>query len=157
MVDFVLDDLGGVAREVFDAVDEVLVQILHLNAAITGTGALSNQRKASFARLIGIDLLKNLRVVHQERPVAVLYADDAFAHADHVGGEAHALVLMFMERIQEVLPGHGVIGARVFGGRRKKNSDFMMGLIMAGSSCLMLSWTFNNSAEGKLRVRVTIF
>ena len=42
-------------------------------------------------------------------------------------------------------------------GRRKKNSDFMMGLIMAGSSCLMLSWTFNNSAEGKLCVRVTIF
>lgn len=32
-----------------------------------------------------------------------------------------------------------------------------MGLIMAGSSCLMLSWTFNNSAEGKLRDRVTIF
>ena len=33
----------------------------------------------------------------------------------------------------------------------------MMGLIMAGSSCLVLSWTFNNSAEGKLRVSVTIF
>lgn len=32
-----------------------------------------------------------------------------------------------------------------------------MGLIMAGSSCLMLSWTFNISAEGKLRDRVTIF
>ena len=99
VVDFVLDDLGGVAREVFDAVDEVLVQILHLNATIAGTGTLADQREASFAGLIGIDLLKNLRVVHQERPVAVLYADDAFAHADHVGGEPHALVLMLVERI----------------------------------------------------------
>lgn len=115
MVDFVLDDLGGVAREVFDAVDEVLVQILNLNAAIAGTGTLADQREASFARLIGIDLLKNLRVVHQECPVAVLYADDAFAHADHVGGEAHALVLMLVERIQEVLPGRGIVGSRVFG------------------------------------------
>ncbi len=88
---------------------------------------------------------------------AVLYADDAFTHADHVGGEPHALVLMLMERIQEVLPGHGVIGPASSDGRRKKNSDFMMGLIMAGSSCLMLSWTFNNSAEGKPYVRVTIF
>ena len=35
--------------------------------------------------------------------------------ADHVGGEAHALVLMLVERIQEVLPGHGVVGSRVFG------------------------------------------
>ena len=95
--------------------DEVLVQILDLNAAISGTGTLAGQREASFARPIGVDLLKNLRVVHQERPVAVLYADDAFAHANHVGGETHALVLMLMERIQEVLPGHGVIGARVFG------------------------------------------
>ena len=115
VVDFVLDDFGGVAREVFDAVDEILVQILNLNAAIASTGALAGKREAFFARLIGIDLLKNLRVVHQQRPVAVLYADDAFAHANHVGGKAHALVLMLMERIQEVLPGHGVIGARVFG------------------------------------------
>ena len=43
VVDFVLDDFGGVAREVFDAVDEVFVQILHLNAAITRTGALADE------------------------------------------------------------------------------------------------------------------
>lgn len=115
MVDFVLDDFGGVAREIFDAVDEVLVQILHLNAAIAGAGTLADERKTSFARLVGIDLLKDLRVVHEQRPVAVLYADDAFAHADHVGGEAHALVLMLVERIQEVLTDHGVVGSRIFG------------------------------------------
>ena len=48
---------------------------------------------------------------------------------------------MFVERIQEVLPGRGVVGSRVFGRKAQKNSDFMMGLIMVGSSCLMLSWT----------------
>ena len=42
VVDFVLDDLGGVVREVFDAVDEVLVQILNLNAAIAGTWTLAD-------------------------------------------------------------------------------------------------------------------
>lgn len=139
MVDFVLDDFGGVAREVFDAVDEVLVQILNLNAAIAGTGALADQRETSFARLIGIDLLKNLRVVHQERPVAVLYADDAFAHADHVGGEAHALVLMLVERIQEILPGRGIVGSRVFGRQTQKELGFHDGLNHGG---LLMSHAF---------------
>ena len=139
MIDFVLDDLGGVAREVFDAVGEVLVQILHLNAPIAGAGALAGKRETSFARLIGIDLLKNLRVVHQERLAAVLYADDAFAHADHIGGEAHALVLMLMERIQEVLPGHGVIGARVFGRQAQKELGFHDGLNHGG---LLMSYAF---------------
>lgn len=139
MVDFVLDNLGGVAREVFDAVDEALVQILHLNATVAGAGALADQRKTSFARLIGIDLLKNLRVVHQQRPVAVLYADDTLAHANHIGGEAHALVLMFMERIQEVLPGHGVIGARVFGRQAQKELGFHDGLDHGG---LLMSRAF---------------
>ena len=139
MVDFVLDDLGGVAREVLDAVDEVLVQILHLNATVAGTGALADQREASFARLIGIDLLKNLRVVHQQRPVAVLYADDAFAHADHVGGEANALVLMLEERIQEVLPGRGIIGPCVFGGQAQKELGFHDGLNHGG---LLMSHAF---------------
>ncbi len=139
MVDFVLDDLGGVAREVFDAVDEVLVQILNLNAAIAGTGTLADQREASFARLIGIDLLKNLRVVHEQRPVAVLYADDALAYADHVGGEAHALVLMLVERIQEVLPDHGVIGSCVFGRQAQKELGFHDGLNHGG---LLMSYAF---------------
>lgn len=139
MVDFVLDDLGGVAREVFDAADKVLVQILNLNAAIAGTGTLADQREAPFARLIGIDLLENLRVVHQQRPGAVLYADDAFAHADHVGGEAHALVLMFVERIQEVLPGRGVVGSRVFGRKAQKELGFHDGLDRGG---LLMSHAF---------------
>lgn len=139
VVDFVLDDLGGVAREVFDVVDEVLVQILHLNATIASTEALAGKRKTSFARLVGIDLLKNLRVVHKQRLAAVLYADDAFAHTDHVGGEAHALVLMLMERIQEVLPGHGVIGARVFGRQAQKELGFHDGLNRGG---LLMSHAF---------------
>ena len=134
-----LDDLGGVAREVFDAVDKVLVQILHLDAAIAGTGTLTGQREASFARLIGIDLLKNLRVVHQQRPVAVLYADDAFAHANHVGGEAHALVLMLVECIQEVLPGRGIVGSRVFGRQAQKELGFHDGLNHGG---LLMSYAF---------------
>ena len=117
MVDFVLDDFGSVAREVFDAVDEVLVQILHFNAAIAGAGTLSDQRKASLACLIGIDLLKNLGVVHEQRLATVLYADDALAHADHVGGEAYALVLMFVQRVQKILPGRGIFGAGVLGGQ----------------------------------------
>ena len=139
MVDFVLDDLGGVAREVFDAVDEVLVQILNLNAAIAGTGTLADQREASFARLVGIDLLKNLRVVHKQRLAAVLYADDAFAHANHIGGEANALVLMLEERIQEVLPGRGIIGPCVFGGQAQKELGFHDGLNHGG---LLMSHAF---------------
>ena len=73
-----------------------------------------------------------MRVVHKERPVAIFYADDAFAHADHVGGEAHALVLMLVERIQEVLPGYGVIGARVFGRQAQKELGFHDGLNHGG-------------------------
>ena len=84
MVDFVLDDFGSVAREVLDAADEVLVQILHFNAAITSAGTLADERKASLGRLVGIDLLKNLGVVHEERSATVLYADDAFAYANHI-------------------------------------------------------------------------
>ena len=116
MVDFVLDDLGGVAREVFDAADEVLVQILHFNTAITSAGALADEREATFARLVGVDLLKNLRVVHEQRLAAVFYADDALAHADHVGGKAYTLVLMLVQRVQKILPGRGIFGAGVFGG-----------------------------------------
>ena len=112
--------------------DEVLVQILHLNAAVAGTGALTDQREASFARLIGIDLFKNLRVVHQQRPVAVLYADDALAHADHVGGEAHALVLMLVERIQKILSGRGIFWAGVFGRQAQKELGFHDGLNHGG-------------------------
>ena len=119
--------------------DEVLVQILNLNAAIAGTGALADQREASFARLIGIDLLKNLRVVHQECPVAVLYADDALAHTDHVGGEPHALVLMLVECIQEILPGHGIVGSRVFGRQAQKELGFHDGLNHGG---LLMSYAF---------------
>ena len=119
--------------------NEVLVQILNLNAAIAGTGTLAGQREASFARLIGIDLLKNLRVVHQECPVAVLYADDAFAHADHVGGEAHALALMLVECIQEILPGCGIVGSRVFGRQTQKELGFHDGLNHGG---LLMSYAF---------------
>ena len=139
MVDFVLDDLGGVAREVFDTADEVLVQILNLNAAIAGAGTLAGQREAPFARLVGVDLLKNLRVVHEQRFAAVLYADDALAHADHVGGEAHALVLMLVERIQEVLPGRGIVGPRVFGRQAQKEIGFHDGLNHGG---LLMSYAF---------------
>ena len=117
MVDFVLNDLGGVAREVLDAVDEVLVQILHFNTAITSAGTLANERKASFACLVGVDLLKNLGVVHEQRLAAVLYADDAFAYANHIGGKPHAFVLVFVKRVQKVLPGRGVLGAGVLGGQ----------------------------------------
>ena len=117
VVDFVLDDFGGVAREILDAVDEVLVQILRLNAAITCAGALAGEREATFARLVGVDLLKNLRVVHEQRLAAVLYADDALAYADHVGGKAYALMLMFMQRVQKILPGRGVFGAGILGGQ----------------------------------------
>ena len=97
--------------------DEVLVQILHLNAAITCAGALADQRKASFACLVGVDLLKNLWVVHEQRLTAVLYADDALAYADHVGGKPHTLVLMLVQRVQKILPGRGVFGAGVLGGQ----------------------------------------
>lgn len=117
MVDFVLNDLGGVAREVLDTADEVLVQILHLNAAITCAGALADEREATFARLVGVDLLKNLRVVHEQRLAAVFYADDAFAYANHIGGKPHAFVLVFVKRVQKVLPGRGVLGAGVLGGQ----------------------------------------
>ena len=109
------------------------------NVLKLGTGTLADQRETSFARLIGIDLLENLRVVHQERPGAVLYADDAFAHADHVGGEAHALVLMFVERIQEVLPGRGIVGSRVFGRQAQKELGFHDGLDHGG---LLMSYAF---------------
>lgn len=117
VVDFVLDDLGGVAREVLDAVYEVFVQILHFNAAIASAGTLTDERKASFTRLAGIDLLKNLGVVHEQRLAAILYADDALAYADHVVSEAYALVLMFVQRVQKILPGRGIFGASVLGGQ----------------------------------------
>lgn len=139
VVDFVLDDLGGVAREVFDAAGKVLVQILNLNAAISGTGTLADERKTSFARLVGVDLLKNLRVVHKQRPVAVLYADDALAYADHVGGKPHALVLVFMQRVQKILPGRGVVGPRVFGRQAQKELGFHDGLNYGG---LLMSHAF---------------
>ena len=117
MVDFVLNDFGGVAREVLDAVHEVFVQILHFNAAIAGARALADERKASLGRLVGIDLLKNLGVVHEERSATVLYADDAFAYADHIGGKAYAFVLVLVQRVQKILPGRGIFGAGVFGGQ----------------------------------------
>ena len=96
---------------------EVFVQILHLNAAITSAGALIDQRKASFACLVGVDLLKNLWVVHEERSAAVLYADDAFAYTNHIGGKAHTLVLMLVQRVQKILPGRGIFGAGILGGQ----------------------------------------
>ena len=112
--------------------DEVLVQIFHLNATITSAGTLADERKTPFARLVGIDLLKNLRVVHEQRLPAVLYADDAFAHADHVGGEAHALVLMLMERIQKILSGRGIFWAGVFRRQAQKELGFHDGLNHGG-------------------------
>ena len=96
---------------------EVFVQILHLNAAITSAGALIDQRKASFACLVGVDLLKNLWVVHEQRLAAVLYADDALAYADHVGGKSHTLVLVLVQRVQKILPSRGIFGTGVFGGQ----------------------------------------
>ena len=58
-----------------------------------------------------------MRVVHKERSAAVLYADDALTYADHVGGKSHALVLMFVQRVQKILPGRGIFGAGVLGGQ----------------------------------------
>ena len=53
-------------------------------------------------------------------------------HADHVGGEAHALVLMLVERIQEILPGRGIVGSRVFGRQAQKELGFHDGLNHGG-------------------------
>ena len=104
MVALVLDDLRHKAREVARVLVPGVVEIGDADAAVARAGARAFKREAGLLGLVLVVLLDNAGVEHYERVGALSYSDDAFALADHVRGESHALMGMGGKRVGEVAP-----------------------------------------------------
>lgn len=104
MVALVLDDLRHKAREAARVLVPGVVEIGHANAAVARAGARAFKREAGLLGLVLVVLLDNAGVEHYERVGALGYGDDAFALADHVRGESHALMGMGGKRVGKVAP-----------------------------------------------------
>lgn len=102
MVAFVLDDLRHKAREAARVLLPSAVEIGDADTAVARAGARAFKREAGFLGLILVVLLDNAGVEHYERVGAFSYSDDAFALADHVRGESHALMGMGGKRVGKV-------------------------------------------------------
>ena len=96
-----------------------VVEIGHANAAVARARARAFKREAGLLGLVLVVLLDNAGVEHYERVGALGYGDDAFALADHVRGESHALVGMGGERIGKVAPNADVFRC----GRRARHAQ----------------------------------
>lgn len=104
MVALVLDDLRHKAREAARVLVPGTVEIGHANAAVARARARAFKREAGLLGLVLVVVLDNAGVEHYERARALGYGDDAFALADHICGEPHALVGMGCERVGKVAP-----------------------------------------------------
>lgn len=67
MIDFMLDNLSGVAMEAARARAEIAVEITHANGSETRDGCLPSRQRKTFLYIVkGVATLKNLRVIHQQ-------------------------------------------------------------------------------------------
>ena len=55
--------------------------------------------------MVGAAGFQNFGVQHQLRQAAVIKGNDAFGHADHVGGQPHALIGVGVQGVQKILRG----------------------------------------------------
>lgn len=104
MVAFVLDDLRGKPAKHLRARVPRGVEPGYLDAAIACTRARAVEREAGLLRIVRVRAFENLGVEHYERVGALSYGDDAFAFADHVRGESHALMRMGGKCVGKVAP-----------------------------------------------------
>ena len=119
VVALVLDDLRHKAREAARALVPSVVEIGDADAAVARAGARAFKRETGLLGLVLVVLLDNAGVEHYERVGALSYSDDAFALADHVRGESHALMGVGGKRVGEV-----ALDADVFRrGRRARHAQ----------------------------------
>jgi len=115
VVHFVLDDLGAEALEGFDPGQEILCLPADFDFAVPGAfPGPAQQRQAALLSFVGFGFTDDLRVQHQGIAGPILEGDDIFRHADHIGGHAHAGLLVVQQGIHQVPGGIQVSGG---GGR----------------------------------------
>ena len=103
MVDFVLDDLGGPAGEVFDVGVHFAVLPLHLDGFVALGLALALQGEAAFLGKIEALAVDDLGVEHLPQGALVVKHDDSFVDADHVGSHAYAVIGVGTQGVQQVV------------------------------------------------------
>ena len=105
-----LDDLGGPA---FKGPDPGLKFLrlpadLDLPETLTFPGA-AQQGKAALLRFVRPFRLQDFRIEHGGVAAALLEDDDPSGHSDHIGGHAHAALLMVQQGIHQIPGGVQVI------------------------------------------------
>ena len=79
MVDFVLDDLGGVAAEGFDAGFKVGGLPLHFDSLIPFAFAgVADEGEATFLRFVGVGLFDDFGIEHRHHFSVIVKDDNPF-------------------------------------------------------------------------------
>lgn len=120
MVDFVLDDLRGKAREASFVPHKRCILVRNVNLSKPLAGTYANKRQAPFFCFEPIRCMHDLGIEHKLGRAIVVEHDDALPYANHVRGHTHAGICMRCQGIEQVLPNGNILLGSGFGRHAKQ-------------------------------------
>ena len=115
VVDLVLDYFSRPAGEGLEPELKFFILPLNLDSPEAPDFSAPREGETALFSLIRPGLLHDYRVEHDLMLAVVFKGDDALIHADHVGGHAHAAILVGDERVEQILRRAEVVRRGGFG------------------------------------------